>query len=804
VILNLSGFRFFLFFGVAFLGWTIQGMAQGERKAPDPSSAQMLAMAAKGKFREAAEFADSVSKLAASQQDISKAIYYDYGACQFYFRVKQYSKALQACIRGRDRAESVERWDLASSASFGITRVYMEMGSFELAEESARHMLQTAEQAKAPRLIEPRLLYGSLLRRLERLDQARKQFELALEEADRTADPAMRANLIAPIHDQLGHLAISRKEYESAEDHFVEGYRQRLLLGKTGIVWSHAGLATLRCEQKRWEDCIRLSTLCIESMSADFPPHKSFLRRAQARMHLGQTKEAFNDLSQAARLIGSMRLNLPFGDALQTSSESDYDEIYSLLVELSARLYEETKDPSYAKAAFNASEENRAASLRNRIRADPRWRERLPDVYWNKLAELRNEEIRMLRRPTPISVSSQLRAELASMESLASPGAASASQTDLPKLQAGLLPGDLLIAFHLGDKSSWRFALSKSGLLLQTLPAKSEIARQVGEFRKVLQAGQQAHIDTGHDLFRLLFAGLPDSPGALWTIVPDETLFDIPFAALVFSKTPQPQYLVERHPLQLLPAAFADSGKPSRTRGAIVLVGDPISNRADSRFVRGNTAKQPGAEIIEFPRLAGSAVEIERCGRSWTLGPRQSLTGPDISVDALRRGLSRNPMVLHFATHVYQPPPPALRDKKVDEETTLRNQAPVITLGLKSDGWSVLTDSEITALSAPTYVVMSGCGSGKGPLAPGTGLLGLTRAWLMAGSHSVVASLWWVLDDRGEFFEDYYRALQRNVHRSASRRSAQALAIAQVKALRRNRSAEAVARWSAYFSIGVL
>jgi CHAT domain-containing protein len=57
-------------------------------------------------------------------------------------------------------------------------------------------------------------------------------------------------------------------------------------------------------------------------------------------------------------------------------------------------------------------------------------------------------------------------------------------------------------------------------------------------------------------------------------------------------------------------------------------------------------------------------------------------------------------------------------------------------------------------------VVLSGCRAGSGSSVPGEGIAGLGRAWLLAGVHSVAATLWPVDDDSGEFLQAFYRLLQ--------------------------------------------
>src|SRR5262249_37300590 len=69
--------------------------------------------------------------------------------------------------------------------------------------------------------------------------------------------------------------------------------------------------------------------------------------------------------------------------------------------------------------------------------------------------------------------------------------------------------------------------------------------------------------------------------------------------------------------------------------------------------------------------------------------------------------------------------------------------------------------SDIATMRVPgAIVVMTGCSAGTGEVRQGAGLLGLTRAWELAGAHTVIATLWPTSDSSGEIFENFYRHLR--------------------------------------------
>src|SRR5260370_24626801 len=95
-------------------------------------------------------------------------------------------------------------------------------------------------------------------------------------------------------------------------------------------------------------------------------------------------------------------------------------------------------------------------------------------------------------------------------------------------------------------------------------------------------------------------------------------------------------------------------------------------------------------------------------------------------------------------------------------------------------------------------VILSGCHSAEGVQLPGTGLMGLTRAWLMAGAHSVISSNWATSDESGALFG----ALYRNLSRESGGSPAAALRAAQLEMIRSGGWRAKPSYWGAYFVVG--
>ena len=97
--------------------------------------------------------------------------------------------------------------------------------------------------------------------------------------------------------------------------------------------------------------------------------------------------------------------------------------------------------------------------------------------------------------------------------------------------------------------------------------------------------------------------------------------------------------------------------------------------------------------------------------------------------------------VLHIATHAYLLP----------RECGGGN--PLLRAGLafagREESSSLLTAQEIASLDLEglDWAVLSACNTGNGELSDGEGVLGLQRAFRIAGARSIVMTLWPVNDD---------------------------------------------------------
>jgi CHAT domain-containing protein len=306
--------------------------------------------------------------------------------------------------------------------------------------------------------------------------------------------------------------------------------------------------------------------------------------------------------------------------------------------------------------------------------------------------------------------------------------------------------------------------------------------------RKRTRGGERA---AGAVLGRCLCQPLePHLQGVRTLLVsPDGAVGRVPFAALPGSKPDT--YLIEERAVamvsvpQLLPELLARgepagdvAGKPS-----LLLVGDVDFAAAPGTADEDAGSRSPArgtTERLQFRPLPATLGEIsvleKYFRRRFRDAPVDVLEGAEATEEAVREQASRRRW-LHLATHGFFAPPQLRSALAPDPGDASERQGavglhPGLLSGLalaganrppedgQNDG--ILTALEVAELDLRNVdlAVLSACETGLGEVEGGEGLLGLQRAFQVAGARSVVASLWQV-DDlwTRQLMERFYRNL---------------------------------------------
>lgn len=324
-------------------------------------------------------------------------------------------------------------------------------------------------------------------------------------------------------------------------------------------------------------------------------------------------------------------------------------------------------------------------------------------------------------------------------------------------------------------------------------------------------------------------------------VVPDGDLHLINFAALPIGNT---DYLVEKQPLIHYLSTERDlvaTPLPSRNQGMLV-VGAPAfdatrmfaaltpgaksaEGQASSPLhtFRGNRSACGEFRSMRFEPLTGSAKEAEQITALWNRGESQGqekasdlrgavlknpstvlyLSGAEASVTNFMQNAAGK-RVIHLATHGFflNAHCPSTLDSSPKPsgqvQPTSASENPLLLTGLvfaganhrqtagPGDDDGIMTAEEIAAINLEglEWAVLSACDTGLGEIESGEGVLGLRRAFQIAGARTVIMSLWPVEDNSAREWMTmmYRRRFVRGRDTAASVREASLLVLRQRRA----------------------
>ncbi|MCI0656994.1 MAG: CHAT domain-containing protein, partial [Acidobacteria bacterium] len=280
-------------------------------------------------------------------------------------------------------------------------------------------------------------------------------------------------------------------------------------------------------------------------------------------------------------------------------------------------------------------------------------------------------------------------------------------------------------------------------------------------------------------------------------VVPDGALHLVNLGSLPAGKH---RYLIETGPAIHYVSAERDlpAAAQSWKRGSgILALGGPDFDAAGpaggdvtfaSSLLRGTRAACRDFATLRFENVPNAKAEVEEVERLWKSSGRNDdarvLTGPGATETAIRE-LAPGKKVLHLATHGFfvedrcdTPLARAAggsREGTLAREEPLKGENPLLLSGLAlsganhrdepaNSGWKddgILTAAEAASLDlrGVDWAVLSACETGIGPIQVGEGVLGLRRAFQVAGARTVIMSLWSVSDLASrEWIRQLYKA----------------------------------------------
>jgi CHAT domain-containing protein len=326
----------------------------------------------------------------------------------------------------------------------------------------------------------------------------------------------------------------------------------------------------------------------------------------------------------------------------------------------------------------------------------------------------------------------------------------------LANVENDLHPNEVLMEYVLDDPISYCISITHQGAHVRALPiGRKEIETVAQQFIDEVRA-KGAGVETSKRLFRALLEPTPEAKTATTLIIaPDGALNLLPFEAL---RDNQGEYLLKSRVISYVPSGtildvLRRARKNERAVSPFLGIGDvayenqggargriPAPDSVRGRVLRG-VADLSGMRLQDLPQ---TREEVEEIGK---------IVGPDAVIllgkDATETAFKKEPLdqfrVLHLAVHGFV-------DTQYPERSAL-----ILGTDPKSGDDGLLQVREIIRLRLNAELTtLSACDTGVGKLQGQEGVSSLVEAFLVAGSKSVVASLWSADDTFASALMDHF------------------------------------------------
>jgi CHAT domain-containing protein len=649
-------------------------------------------------------------------------------------------------------------------------------------------------------------------------DQALKYYErcLKLSRAARKARTEVNAlTEMAKIYALQGRHDLAAKQYRVVEK-FYESIRDQR--GRAVALNSYGDFLLRQKQTQPALDAYSRALPLSEKVGDKGILITTLYNLARANLASDAPEVALPFIKRSLTVIEDLRANVASPE-FRISYFSGVRQHYELCIEILMRLDRQHPGEKYAAEAFWVSEKSRARLLLDLVRESrASIREGAAKPLLDRERELRGLIRTQAQYRLELSSSGRDSTELAEVENQLAqlrgqyqdvaaelrqrnPHLSSLEQfapLSLEQIQKELGDGDTLLEFSLGDERSYMWVVTNKSSHAYERPARKIIEDSARELYTLItpqqslegqsSADYQAKIETSEKLYlekasslsQMLFGQLGDQlENRRLLVVPEGALQYVPFEALPGPNNPKP--LLETNEIVVEPSFSAliairknivrHSSSPAKL---VAVIADPVLNRYDDRVQGGaltalvTTPEEAPAAITRaggLTRLAHAAEEADAIAAVAPWGSTMVAKGFDASRETAMSPNIGQYQIVHFATHGF-----------LDSENPELSGI-VLTMidpnGVKTNGLMPLHDIYSLDLSAE-LTVLSACQTALGKDIKGEGLVGLTHAFMSAGSKSVVASLWKV-DDRATavLMTHFYDAmLQQGMSPVAALRSA--------------------------------
>jgi CHAT domain-containing protein/tetratricopeptide (TPR) repeat protein len=688
-----------------------------------------------------------------------------------------------------------------------MAHAFLQLGDTEQALAYGRQALKIQQELSDKRgeglaLAELGSVHATLGARAEALDEYGQALALLRGASDKGGE--------ASILNSLGAMALKGGDAKAALPYFEQAFEllsaidDRRTRAATEVKMGAA--YRLLGDKRRARDSLVEASAQLAAIGDRFEQNRAMYLLAMLENDDGDWEHAKQHLEEALRIDEQIRAAV-LGGELRSAWLTTVLDQYEALEDALMHLHQVHPGRGYDVQAFETAERARARTLLDLLSeargglkegVDPALvgRER---ILTAQLQAKMERQIQLLvaggESAAADAVAAEIRQDAAEYQQLeakilaSSPRYANFAQPDplqLGRLRSDYLDaGTLLLEYAPGDRRSFLWAVSHTGFRSYILPGRSTLDALAERARASMssatdrEAAQSAPADL-EALSRAVLGPVAEELGTRrLVIVTAGSLQFVPFGALPSPLNPG-EPLIASHEIVNLPSAstlafLRRKSEGRNTSKLVAVLADPVFAADDPR-VTGNSAATsvtgPEPERAAafgrttFDRLIFTRREAENILAMAPAGAGYSALDFDASRATVLSGALRDYRYVHIASHGLVNP--------------LHPELPSIVLSLVDragkprDGFLQAADIYNLKLNAD-LVVLSACQTALGKDVRGEGLVGLTRAFMYAGTPAVVASLWTVPDrSTAELMRRFYQGmLKDNLRPAAALRRAQ-------------------------------
>jgi CHAT domain-containing protein len=342
-----------------------------------------------------------------------------------------------------------------------------------------------------------------------------------------------------------------------------------------------------------------------------------------------------------------------------------------------------------------------------------------------------------------------------------------------------------LIEYFLGENKSLMFLVTRSKVLLYSLPPGKAIEKSIRAYLKILSqppSGKWEGLLASKRIYKEVFLDslgkIPESISNL-IVIPDGILYYLPFETLVITGrngSGEDRYLIEEFQVSYAPSSSSllflikEKFNIDISKGLLAFANpsynfSPFFEKNDNGAYIEALKELYSGQYIDFSPLPYSQQEAQEISKFFPNNKRDIYFRNNAREEIVKNISLKNYRVIHFACH-------GILDANFPYRSAL-----VLSLDEDMDEDGFLQVREIYNLKMNAdLIVLSACQTGRGKLEKWEGILGLPRIFFYAGAKSVVSTLWKVRDySTAKFMSYFYQSL------SQGKTKANAIQLAKMK-----------------------